>query len=87
LGKFLGNTVAEDTTRGTIEQRGDNYWRLQVFAGSESGPTRFVTRSFQGSKRQAQTALAKLVTEVEQGQVAKHHPATVADLPGQWLER
>jgi hypothetical protein len=27
-----------------------------------------------------------LVTEVEQGQVAKHHPGTLADLLDQWLE-
>ena len=45
-----------------------------------------VTRSFQGTKRQAATALAKFVTEVEQGQVAKHHPETLADLLDQWLE-
>ncbi len=72
--------------RGNVEQRGDNRWRLRVFAGRDNGRPTFVTRSFQGTKRQAETALAKLVTEVEQGQVAKHHPGTLADLLDQWLE-
>jgi hypothetical protein len=72
--------------RGNVEQRGGNRWRLRVFAGRENGRPKLVTRSFQGTERQAETALAKLVTEVEQGQVAKHHPATLADLLHQWLE-
>ena len=33
-----------------------------------------------GTKRQAETALAKLVTEVGNDQVAKHQPGTLADL-------
>jgi integrase len=86
LGNFLGNSAAEDATRGNIEQRGDDRWRLRVFAGRENGRMKLVTRSFQGTKRQAGTALAKLVTEVEQGQVAKHHPGTLADLLDRWLE-
>jgi hypothetical protein len=86
LGNFLGNSQTEGTMRGNVEQRGDNRWRLRVFAGRDNGRPTFVTRSFQGTKRQAETALAKLVTEVEQGQVAKHHPGTLADLLDQWLE-
>ncbi len=72
--------------RANFEQRGDDRWRRRVSAGRENGRTELVTRSFQGTKRQAGTALAKLVTEVEQGQVAKHHPGTLADLLDRWLE-
>ena len=82
----MGNSATEDALRGNIEQRGDHRWRLRVFAGRENGRMKLVTRSFQGTKRQAGTALAKLVTEVEQGQVAKHHPGTLADLLDRWLE-
>lgn len=39
-----------------------------------------------GTKRQADTALAELVTEVGNDQVAKHQPGTLADLLRQWLE-
>ncbi len=39
-----------------------------------------------GTKRQAQVALAKLVTEVETGQVAKSHAGSVADLLDRWLD-
>ncbi len=82
----MGNKATEDATKGNIELRGDDRWRLRVFARCENGRMKLVTRSFQGTKRQAGTALAKLVTEVEQGQVAKHHPGTLADLLDRWLE-
>jgi integrase len=72
--------------RGVVEQRGDSRWRVRVFAGREGGQTRWVSRTVAGTKRQAETALAKLVTEVENGQVAKHQPGTLADLLHQWLE-
>ena len=38
-----------------------------------------------GTKPEADVALAKLVTDVETGQVAKSHPGSVADLLGRWL--
>jgi hypothetical protein len=45
-----------------------------------------VPRTITGTKRQAQVALAKLVTEVETGQVAKSHAGSVADLPDRSLD-
>jgi integrase len=69
-----------------VEQRGDNRRRVRVFIGRESGHTRWVSRTVFGTKRQAQVALAKLVTDVETGQVTKSHPGSVADLLERWLE-
>ena len=62
--------------RGVVEQRGDSRWRVRVFAGREGGRTRWVSRTVAGTKRQADTTLAELVTEVENDQVAKHQPGT-----------
>ena len=71
--------------RGNIEQRGDNRWRLRVFAGREAGRTKLVTRSFQGTRRQAETALAKLVSEVEAGRAVVSHGISVADQLDAWM--
>jgi hypothetical protein len=72
--------------RGVVEQRGDKRWRVRVFVGREGGRTRWVSQTITGTKRQAQVALAKLVTEVETGQVAKSHAGSVADLLDRWLD-
>jgi integrase len=72
--------------RGVVDQRGDSRRRVRVFAGREDGRTRWVSRTVVGTKRQAHVALAKLVTEVETGLVAKSHPGSVADLLERWLD-
>ena len=72
--------------RGIIESRGEGHWRVRVFAGREDGRTRWVSRTISGNKRTAQKELAKLVTEVESGAVAKSHQGSVADLLDRWLE-
>jgi hypothetical protein len=71
--------------RGNIEQRGDNRWWPRVFAGREEGRTTFVTRSFRGTKPQAETALARLVSEVEAGRTMLSHATSVADQLDAWL--
>jgi hypothetical protein len=72
--------------RGVVEQRGDKRGRVRVFVGREDGHTRWVSRTVTGAKRPAQVALAKLVTEVETGEVAKSHVGSVADLLDRWLD-
>jgi hypothetical protein len=71
--------------RGVVEPRGDNKWRVRVFAGREGGKVRWVSRTVKGTKRQAQVALAKLVTEVEAGQATTSHRASVAEQLDRWL--
>jgi integrase len=46
---------------------------------------RWISRSVEGTKRQAQVALARLVTEVEAGQATKSHPTSVAEQLDRWL--
>ncbi|HYA45309.1 MAG TPA: site-specific integrase [Acidimicrobiales bacterium] len=72
--------------RGTLEELGEGHYRLRVFAGRENGKVRHVNRNFKGTKRQAQTALAKLVTEVEQQEVAATGAGKLGELLDRWLE-
>jgi hypothetical protein len=49
---------------GHIQQRGESTWRLHAFIGQDSkGKRRCASKTFQGSKKQASTALAAFVTE------------------------
>lgn len=73
---------------GSITPRGPQRWELRIGAGPDpSRPGRYlqVSRTFHGSKRQAEKALAALVTEVERGQ-HKVAAATFGDLLDDWLE-
>ena len=71
--------------RGVVEQRGDNQWRARVFGGREGGKVRWISRTVNGTKRQAQVALAKLVAEVEAGQALRSHATSVAEQLDRWL--
>jgi integrase len=71
--------------RGVVEPRGDNKWRVRVYAGREGGKVRWVSRTVDGTKRQAHVALAKLLTEVEAGQATTNHSTSVAEQLDRWL--
>lgn len=70
-----------------MRQRSSGAWQLRAFEGVDpiSGKKRYRTRSFRGSKREAQKALNALVSEVDRGTVA---PAakTVGALLDAWLD-
>ena len=54
--------------RGTRTERSPGTWRLRVVTGYDAeGRPKQLSRTVQGTKRQAQSALAKFVTEVGQG--------------------
>ena len=72
--------------QGSIEARGPGHWRILVFAGREDGRTKFISRTVAGTKRDAQVALTKLVTEVQSGRVTDSHSASVPELPARWLD-
>ena len=61
-------------------------WRLRVFVGRDArGRVQHKNKAFAGTKREAQKELAKLVTDVERGQVAVGHAGSVSDLLDRWL--
>ncbi|HWH33848.1 MAG TPA: site-specific integrase [Acidimicrobiales bacterium] len=69
-----------------MRERGPGRWQLRAYEGVDpiTGKDRYRTRAFQGTKRQAQSALAALVTEVDAGVVAPS-AKTVATLLEEWL--
>jgi integrase len=72
--------------QGTMVQTAPGKWRLRVFVGRDAaGRVQHKNKTFAGTKRQAQKELAKLVADVERGQVAVGHPGSVSDLLDRWL--
>jgi len=65
------------TVKGSLQELGQGHWRLRVFAGRENGKVRHVSRNLNGTKRQAQTALAQLVADVERQQVGTAKAGTL----------
>jgi hypothetical protein len=67
-----------------MRQRGAS-WELKVFPGRDplTGKKRYATRTVRGGKREAQTALAEMVTEAERGLTVRT-TATVGELLEAW---
>jgi integrase len=73
--------------KGNLTELGEGHWRLRVFAGrDDTGRIKQVSRNFKGSKRQAESALATLITDIERRQVATKHVGSLGDLFDRWLE-
>jgi len=72
--------------KGTLTEVRPGVWRVRVYVGRDgNGRPVQVSRSVHGGKRDAQTALAKLVTEVHTG-LAMRTNATIARLLDRWLD-
>jgi integrase len=73
--------------KGNLTELGEGHWRLRVFVGrDDTGRIKQVSRNFKGSKRQADSALAKLIADIERRQVATKHVGSLGDLLDRWLE-
>lgn len=72
--------------KGSMRQRG-SAWELRVYLGADpvSGKPRYVTKTVQGGKREAQKVLNELVVAAERGTIAKTR-TTVGELLDAWLE-
>jgi len=72
--------------KGHLRKRGEA-WELRAYAGIDpiTNRQKYVTRTFRGGKREAEEALARLVTEVSGGGHAAQD-TTVGDLIRQWLD-
>ncbi len=74
---------------GHLQERGDGVWRLHTFIGKDSGGRRrYASKTFRGTRRQAEKALAAFVTEVESERSAESaaEPLTVSAVLRRWLE-
>jgi integrase len=74
--------------QGHIRQRNAGSWRIKAYVGRDeaTGRKRYAERTVKGTKREAQNALAKLVTEVTEGRYASPGTTTVDELLERWLE-
>lgn len=74
--------------RGTKLERSPGVWRLRVFIGPDpaTGNPRQLSRTFKGSKKEADAALARFVAEVTSGSVPVVASTTVGAFLDQWLE-
>jgi len=72
--------------KGFMRQRGSS-WELRVFLGYDptTGKQRYATRTVRGGKRDAQRALAEMVTEAERG-LTPRSASTVGELLEAWFE-
>lgn len=63
-------------------------WRLRVFIGPDpgTGNPRQVSRTFKGTRKASDTALANFVTEVTRGSLPTTGTTTLGDFLEQWLE-
>jgi integrase len=66
---------------GSMRQRGPSSWELRVHVGRDpdTGAKQYATKTVRGTKREAEKELARLVAQVDDGQVA-----TMADLCEAW---
>lgn len=73
--------------RGHVTKRGDA-WRVHVFLGldEQTGKKRYLTRTVRGTKREAETVCAQLVSGAARGEHGETAAGTMADLLDRWLE-
>lgn len=57
--------------RGSIQKRGDR-WRIVVDAGTTNGKRRQITRNIDGTRKDAEAALARLLVDVGRGEHVGH---------------
>lgn len=70
--------------RGHLRKRGDS-WQLQVFVGKTNGKRgRYVTRTVNGTQKEASEALSRFVVEADQGGLPSGN-STVEEYLNQWL--
>jgi len=80
-----GSIRRRDSRRSTSD--GPQRWELRVYLGRDkNGQAKQATRAFAGTKREAESALAAFVSEVERGRRARTSRALFADYARQWLE-
>jgi len=73
---------------GSIHQRGKDSWRLTVYVGydTKTRKRRYETKTVRGTKRQAELALAKFVTEVSEGGRVATGPVPLEQVLTKWLD-
>lgn len=73
--------------RGTLRLKAKGVWEIRIYTGRDpvTKRPRQVSKTFHGSKRDAQTEMARLVTDRQEGRMGGTN-CTVAELLDAWLE-
>jgi len=73
--------------QGSLRQRGQRSWELRVLNGRDAltGRKAYLQKTVHGTRREAETELARFVTEVGDGAHASTKGATVGELLEQWF--
>jgi integrase len=73
---------------GSLRRRGSDSWQLVVYRGydTKAHKRRNATRTFRGTKREAERALAAFVTEAALGKELPLDSTSVAQVLARWLE-
>jgi len=70
-----------------MRKRGATSWQLLVHVGTDKrGRKRYASKTVKGTKRQAEVALAELVTEVAKGELVPSEPISVEQVVERWLK-
>jgi hypothetical protein len=71
--------------QGHVRQRGKNSWELRVYIGRDAATkrARYKTRTFKGSKRDADRAMRAFLAEVDRGVTTE---GTFGELVERWFE-
>jgi integrase len=71
---------------GNIQRRGENSWRIRFDLGTDpmTGERKRHTKTFRGTKREAEIELARLVTAAQKGALVNSSRITVSDFLDQW---
>ena len=73
--------------RGNITRRGKHSWRIKYDVGTDEDGTRLIQyKTIKGTKREAQTELARLLTELSDGRYIAPSTETVATYALHWLD-
>lgn len=73
--------------RGCITKRGKHSWRIKIDAERDAtGKRRFHTVTVRGSRKDAETELAKLITDAAKGTLVAPTKLTVAEHLHNWLD-
>lgn len=72
--------------RGNIQQRGSKNWRIKVYVGrDDTGRKRYVHQTVNGTRKDAERELSRLLVAVDEGRVAAGPSLSFDDLLDRWL--
>lgn len=74
---------------GHVQKRGENTWRLHVFVGRHPTTNKpiYQSRTFHGSKKEAESMLRELVRDYELGRVTEPSRQSLSEFLEEWLEK